>query len=232
MTDDLPRRLHRALVEALRERGHSPADSVKVFEIYEELVPYQAVRARLGLDLNADYEHALLRLLAGEGDLLSLAPAQARDELRREVEAPYPFVGLFRKYSTAEVRVRMDVEDSGTQPDPSAEEPVGAGGDESTVELELGAGPDHLRAVGESEPVPARPPVHLHGSGPDEPKGSEEAPPRVCSFCAGELPPGRRVRFCPFCGSDQKLRRCPGCEAVIERGWRYCISCGHEVVEA
>ena len=53
-----------------------------------------------------------------------------------------------------------------------------------------------------------------------------------CAVCGDGLPAGRRVRFCPHCGGDQRLRPCPRCEAVLEREWRYCIRCGHEVADA
>jgi hypothetical protein len=47
--------------------------------------------------LNADYEHALLRLLAGEGDLARIEPREVRDKLRLELESPNPNVGIFRR---------------------------------------------------------------------------------------------------------------------------------------
>lgn len=121
MTDQVVTRLYRALVEELRRRGHPEDRPVKVSELYQTLVPYRAVRSRLGVELNADYEHALLRLLAGERDLLRLEPADYREELHREVEATYPFVGLFRKFSAADVWVTMpaadDEPDAATDPE-------------------------------------------------------------------------------------------------------------------
>ncbi|MDZ4862667.1 MAG: zinc ribbon domain-containing protein [Gemmatimonadota bacterium] len=52
-----------------------------------------------------------------------------------------------------------------------------------------------------------------------------------CSFCGGRLPAGRAVNFCPHCGQNQSLTRCPGCQAELELGWRHCINCGHVVAE-
>jgi hypothetical protein len=93
-------RLHAALVDALRQSRAAPFDSpVTVAEIYQDLVPYRAVRSMIGFEMNADYEHTLLRLLAGEGDLALLDPPEARDELRRELESPNPNVALFRKFA-------------------------------------------------------------------------------------------------------------------------------------
>ncbi len=52
-----------------------------------------------------------------------------------------------------------------------------------------------------------------------------------CSFCGGRLPAGRAVNFCPHCGQNQSLTRCPDCQAELELGWRHCINCGHVVAE-
>src|SRR5450759_3388050 len=47
-----------------------------------------------------------------------------------------------------------------------------------------------------------------------------------CRFCGQALPEGREVTFCPQCGQNLKLRRCPGCSAEMELGWKFCIICG------
>ena len=250
MNDEVVTRLYRRLVEELRSRGHSADEPLKVSELYQELVPYRSVRSILGVELNADYEHALLRLLAGERDLLRLEPAVARDELRREVAAPYPFVGMFRKFAGSSVWVSMKA-----APDAVAAEDV----DESAGEA---ASPEHPAppsrgrtprpASGRPDPrfprvqeaapdrpgrrggglIPARAtvPVQLHRE--DAAEGGLTEAGADCAFCGDGLPAGRRVRFCPHCGGDQRLRPCPRCEAVLEREWRYCIRCGHEVADA
>lgn len=253
MNDEVVTRLYRCLVEELRRRGHSEEQPVKVSDLYQELVPYRAVRSALGVELNADYEHAMLRLLAGERDLLRLHPEEARDELRREVEAPYPFVGMFRKFAASDVWVSMappaangdapdDAGERGqsapragrggdTRPDARRPEPGRAGGGAAAaaparISAEPGA-PGQRRG----SPIPARggAPVHLVRHPPGEAPERVTATGENCVFCSEALPPGRRIRFCPHCGGDQRLRPCPRCDAVLERDWRYCISCGHEV---
>lgn len=254
MSDEVVIRLYRCLVEELRRRGHSLEHPIKVSELYQDLVPYRSVRSELGVELNADYEHALLRLLAGERDLLRLEPAEARNELRGEVEASYPFVGLFRKFSASDVWVVPEgaqrIDGSGAEPaesEPStAPAPApqlgvergragaAAASDSPPVRIEAeteGVAPASRRRGG---PLPARAPapVHLH-------REDAEADPAErlthagsdCVFCAEDLPTGRRIRFCPHCGGDQRLRPCARCDAVLEREWRYCISCGHEVAQ-
>ena len=251
MTDEVVTRLYRALAEELHRRDHDPDRPVKVSELYQELVPYKEVRSHLGVELNADYEHALLRLLAGERDLLRLEPEQAREELRREVEAPYPFVGRFRKFSASNVWVNMK-EWRGPAAEPDKPSGQKAASTRSTTgrAYELRANP----AAGRPEPVGDEPrpriaaesapgrgaaaaeraPVQLHSDEPASANGPLGPAERMahagdaCAFCAETLPEGRRVRFCPHCGGDQRLRPCPRCDAVLERGWKYCISCGHE----
>lgn len=218
MSDEVVTRLYRALVRELRGRGHPHSRPVTVAQIYETLVPYSAVRSTIGVELNADYEHALLRLLSGERELVRLEPESAREELRREVNTPYPFVGLYRKFSASDVWVAM--------PETGAPAPAGpadpASGSASTVRLRSGG----------AEPALRETPVRLHRSEPAESdqRHTEQAPAPIhaeCTFCSIELPSSRRVRFCPHCGADQRLQPCPRCDAVLELEWRYCINCGH-----
>ena len=249
MASDRVARLHGLLVEELRRRGRSEAEPIPVAELCDELIPYAAVRSRLGVELNADYEDALLRLLAGVGGRVHLEPEEARQELVRELEGPYPDVGAFRKFSAS----RVWVEHQGAAPVP----PAGA---ESGVEADAGveagepdaasaapgasasasAGGTALRGgaggAGEARAGGASPGVRRSGgASSSESRGSPspeaEGPfvPREgmpCRFCSHALPAGRRVRFCPFCGGDQRARPCPRCEAELEPGWRYCIRCG------
>lgn len=219
MTDEVVTRLYRALVRELRRREHPAGRPVTVAEVYQTLVPYAAVRSAIGVELNGDYEHALLRLLSGERNLVRLEPETAREALQREVNTPYPLVGLYRKFSSCDVWVVT----------PEAAEREERGG-ESTGAVRLTAGG--------AEPARDEGPVRLHRSEPVEPEPDPEpvvasAPAPVgesrtsCSFCAAELPQGRHVRFCPQCGGDQRLQPCPRCASGLELSWRYCINCGH-----
>jgi len=116
--DDLVVRMHAALATALRSGRPDPFGApVTVAEIYQDLVPYRTVRTHLGFDMNADYEHTLLRLLAGEADLARLDPPEAREELRTELETPNPNVGLFRKFAACDVWVVP----GGSAPEPGSE---------------------------------------------------------------------------------------------------------------
>lgn len=107
MNDTTVNRLHRSLVDALRGRPGGLDKPVTVAEIYQDLVPYKTARGAVGFEMNADYEHTLLRLLAGEGDLARIEPREVRDKLRLELESPNPDVGLFRNYAACDVWVNV-----------------------------------------------------------------------------------------------------------------------------
>ena len=103
---DLLERFHRVLVEEVR--AHRPDALERPFtvaEIYQNLVPYGTHRDRIGVAMNGDYEHALLRLLAGEGGYLLLESEHAVSELRRELDSPNPNTGLYREFAALDVRL-------------------------------------------------------------------------------------------------------------------------------
>jgi hypothetical protein len=47
-----------------------------------------------------------------------------------------------------------------------------------------------------------------------------------CPYCSSPIPQGRAIRFCPACGQNLTVRRCAGCSAEIESGWKFCVTCG------
>lgn len=111
--DTVVQRLHRALAEAVASRrgGDVESQPVTVAEIYQELAPYRTVRSGVGFEMNADYEHALLRLLSGEDGLVRLEPEEARSHLARELATPNPDVTLFRRYAACDVWLTVPVGD-------------------------------------------------------------------------------------------------------------------------
>src|SRR5688572_21791838 len=119
MIDDTVKRLYQRLAEALqRSRQDAFTGPVTVAEIYQELVPYRVVRGEVGFDMNADYEHALLRLLAGEGDMARLEPAHAREQITKELRSSNPNVSIYREYAGCDVFVN--------QPEPGRFETAGS----------------------------------------------------------------------------------------------------------
>jgi RNA polymerase subunit RPABC4/transcription elongation factor Spt4 len=223
MTDEVVARLHQCLLDELRSREHPLGRPLTVAQICEEVIPYGAVRSKIRVELNADYEHALLRLLAGERGLLRIEPEEVRKELEREAAEPFPDVGVFRRYSGFEVWVDTGAPDV-TRP---------ASPDRAAAPAAPAAVPARRAGPAAVDPQPARPVAaearpatapRKAAPGHDGPHGSVTQ----CVACERRLPPGREARFCPFCGADQTIRKCSRCEAVLESGWRYCIACGQD----
>ena len=147
MTNDIVARLHLALVQALRNRGPDALDRpVTVAEIYQDLIPYRVARAVAGVELNADYEHALLRLFAGEGGRVRLEPATAREELLRELDSPNPNVSLYRKFAACDAWITVPPE-LGRQPQASP-----ASGAESNARPTASAGSPAASAASPAAP--------------------------------------------------------------------------------
>jgi hypothetical protein len=118
-------RFHRALVREIRAKDPDHITSpFTVAEIYQNLVPYRTHRDEIGVEMNADYEHALLRLLAGDGGYLSIESRTARQEIREELESPNPNTGLYRDFAAADVRLNPDKLDDGLLEGLAEEEPT------------------------------------------------------------------------------------------------------------
>src|SRR5687768_7475205 len=200
MNDNLVAQLHRTLVDALRRsRPDALHRPITVAEIYQDILPYRDAREAVGFEINADYEHTLLRLLAGEGDFARIEPREVRDKLRMELDSPNPDVGLFRSYAGCDVWVSLDPSEIIRKP----------------ARFEIAAD----MAADEASRMAAAPEdVHQ--------PHSETVP---CAFCSGELPADRSVNFCPFCGTDQSQQPCPSCGEMLEPLWRFCVSCGTRV---
>jgi len=54
--------------------------------------------------------------------------------------------------------------------------------------------------------------------------GPDSAP--ECWDCEVPLPRREGVRYCPRCGADQEVPRCPDCRELVEPDWSYCSRCG------
>lgn len=70
----------------------------------------------------------------------------------------------------------------------------------------------------------------FHARGQNIPDPTADAPVRTprpgCRFCGQMLPEGRAVTFCPHCGQNLKVRRCPGCSEEVDPTWKFCVTCG------
>ncbi|MBI4543802.1 MAG: zinc ribbon domain-containing protein [Gemmatimonadetes bacterium] len=282
-----------------RTRPDALDQSITVAEIYQDLVPYRRVRSTLGVELNADYEHAVMRLLAGEGGLVRLEPTEVQQQLRRELGSPNPNVGLFRQFAACDAWVTIPPAEpprkeavpaepvpasasaaaaaapapaappaapakAGAAPSPPAPRraavppsaaparkaapPVAAPLPERTVRRGGTVTPLSPAATGAagkrqapaaepglepSSPVlPQRAPMSMPPREPvAQPRQRAVPAPASCPFCGERLPKAKTVRYCPFCGGNQRTRPCPDCGEILEVNWRYCIACGHAVTD-
>jgi len=200
---DVLARFHAALVEEILARRpeyiHAP---FTVAEIYQNLVPYGTHRDRIGVEMNGDYEDALLRLLAGEGGYLVLESPQALRTLREEVSSTNPNTGLYREFAAVDVRLNQAFLPGARIATSAPPEP-------------------RVPAAEQDAAAPAEP----AGASPARPRETPEA----CPWCRAELPRRPNLNYCPFCGTDVHVVPCPGCGAELDPEWRFCIVCGTEI---
>jgi hypothetical protein len=244
-------RFFKVLVEEIREDAPEYLSTpFTVAEIYQSLVPYRTHRDRIGAEMNGDYEDALLRLLAGEGGYLVLESETARERILLELRSSNPNTGLYREYAAVGVRLNREAVDEGE----GAEEDSGDPDDDLDLDDLLGQAfpePDPVEedeaevvADAGAEDAGAEPTAIAEGSGngaggggngaggrpaqagPTLAEVEPEARPEACPDCRGELPERDALRFCPFCGTNVFVTPCGSCGEVLERSWRFCISCG------
>lgn len=179
---DILARFHRALVRELHANDPEALTSpFSVAEIYQNLVPYRTHRDEIGVEMNGDYEHALLRLLAGEGEFLTIESRTARQEIREELESPNPNTSLYRDFAAADVLLNPDKidealaapETSGEELDEAVPSPEDEIPEEDLVESEEIESPEAVTQEEEPE------------EGPSEEEEPEEEPPEEDDSVAG-----------------------------------------------
>jgi hypothetical protein len=249
-------RFFRRLVSTLaatapaRLQGPLPLD-----DITGSILPYRAHRRALELDTVEDYEAVLLRLCAGEGDLVWTEPEEARKRFVEESRSANPDLTALYAFEYVHLTFRPEPLLWALAPDPRADfrpppepmdhvpvadfepeideseppEPVLVLGTAQFEGLpdtdEVGAAPDEAATLEEA--------AALEEAGPED--GLESAAESVaptCPYCGGSLPTGRTVNFCPHCGQSQTQILCPECRSEVEPGWRHCVNCGAAVGEA
>jgi len=223
---DVLERFHRALIEEIQtQHPEYLTEPFTVAEIYQNLVPYGSHRDRIGVEMNGDYEDALLRLLAGEGGYLVLESEPALRDLRAELETANPNTGLYREYAAVDVRLNqayVDLSAVAMDEQPDLVEAMNAENPVSMADLAPAEGAAGADAI---EVVP--PGVDVFQDAPTT--DTAAAAVGACQWCRAELPVRENLNFCPFCGTDLKVVPCNECGEELEPEWRFCISCGTEV---
>ena len=256
--DDLDRILQRLVQRIRAEYPEYMNRPFEVSELYQNIVPYRHHRRELGIETNQDYEIALLRLLAGERGYL-LGDASMQEAVKRELAGPNPNTALFREFAAARVSlspeaarryehlssketVPDDVRTVSAAPAPRAAPPPpppraapSAPGTAQASVAAMAPPPPPPRA-------PTPPPAEYYAAPPtsDRASGSTGRGAAMasavaaggCRYCGGSLPQGRRVTFCPHCGQNLAVQRCPACSTELELGWKFCTTCGRAVASA
>ncbi|MDZ7780920.1 MAG: zinc ribbon domain-containing protein [Gemmatimonadota bacterium] len=203
---------YQVLVEEIRaKRPEYLTSPFTVAEIYQDLVPYPTHRDRIGVEMNGDYEDALIRLLAGEGGYLVLESDHALEDLRSELQSRNPNTGVYREYAAVDVRLN-----------PGRREGDEGGTEVARPEAEVGAVGRQDAATSDGEAAPST--AEFAGDAGEEDMQQADA----CRWCRAPLPARDNLNFCPYCGIDVHAVPCAGCGEQLEPEWRFCIACGTE----
>jgi Double zinc ribbon len=230
------RRLVANLASSDPARLHHP---IPLEDVYQSIIPYRSNRRALNLETSEDYEMVLLRLCAGEGDLVRTEPEDARVEFAEEVKSSNPDLDVLRRLEHVVISLRSEPLARALEPDREPEPPYPV---PSAATLPAPPIPgldlpqldavdpiDDAEALLDDDPLPDESAEPLLDG--DE-LADESAPPVPhCLYCGDRLPADRPVRFCPHCGQRQAPAECPRCHSEVEPGWRHCVNCGHALAE-
>ena len=212
---------------------------ITVGEIIETFVPYASARRDGQLASNDDYLQAMMELISGQRDLV-FGDDLMQDDLKAELESPNPDLSVVRTYAHTNVRLstagvqRVLAGDTNIDlrpPTPLKSRAVLADGAASASAPAISPAPAPAAApalvpLAELVPDPTTAPGRsstLFDAFASSPAPVED---HGCPYCAQPIPEGRTIRFCPSCGQNLLVRRCVGCSAEIETGWKFCVTCG------
>ena len=223
-------RMYRHLVRTVRAKyGPLLTQPFEVGELYQTILPYRLHRRELGLETNQDYETVLLELLSGAHGYL-VVDDKMRDDLSAQLASANPDLSIIRSFASAHIafapealhRLDAELRASGAQgalrgPTPSRTPMMGPTRTGSGS-MPVIPGTPTAGLPAESRPRRTPPPVDV-------------ASGELCLFCKGHLPEGRQISFCPHCGQDLTVVHCPACGGELERGWKFCVTCGRAAEE-
>jgi Double zinc ribbon len=203
-------------------------------DITGSILPYRTHRRVLELDTVEDYEAVLLRLCAGEGDLVWTEPEEARKRFVEESRSNNPDLTALYAFENVYLSFRPEPLLWALAPDPRAGHvPPTPSGETLQPEPEPPAAEveEPFLVLGAAQlEIPPRPQESDSVLG-DEAAEAAEPPVPTCPYCGGSLPTNRTVNFCPHCGQSQTQILCPECRSEVEPGWRHCVNCGAAVGE-
>lgn len=219
--------LFRRIVLAAQAAG-ALGRPVDVGEILDKLAPYHAARRDGLIEDNDHYMHTVMQLLAGARSYI-FADELLQDDLLAELASPNPDLTIPRAYINTKVQLSTEgvsriLAGDGTidLSPPTPTQPVQrttVGASAATRESQVRTTPGDIAAAPGKGNWKRTDTAAL-------PPSTTGNPHPACPYCAQNLPEGRPVKFCPSCGLNLLVRRCSGCSAEIESGWKFCITCG------
>jgi len=200
----------------------------QVSELYQSIIPYRQYKSQLQFDTNEDYEMAVLRLLAGEGNYVSVEPSEVQQQLAEEAQSINPNPGLFHEFAAARVLLQPKAIKFVTQTTDTYAPPQARA---ETLPTPLGYPPPRPPAPPAKTAQPIFEAVEEQKPERTAPSGDHAAKHAAavsvtCPACSEGLPQGRAVTFCPFCGEQIGVTKCNRCGDEIQPGWRFCVTCG------
>lgn len=239
--DDLDRLFLLLVERASTQYPDHLSHPFEVAELYQSLVPYRHYRRELGIETNGDYELALVRLLAGERGYLQ-GESDMQEAMKKEIAGNNPNTSIFREYAASRVGLPADAVRR-------AEHVMARGGGQPAAARAAAAAASETPAarqsaipLGHNEPVsPSLPPTPASVAATAAPPAARQRRPSAeqdsapgtagdrCRYCSGTIPAGRPVTYCPHCGQNLTIRRCPACATELDLAWKYCITCGRGV---
>ncbi|MEP6590877.1 MAG: zinc ribbon domain-containing protein [Gemmatimonadota bacterium] len=248
-------RLTATLLAQWHAEGGTAGGPIPIAALLDRVLPYRRARRLLGIDVSEDYEALLLRLLAEEEGLVEVHPAEAAEQARATLATKLPDLDVLQRLRPADVTVRADtvsrLEGVLQMPPARAVDPAPVPGMSAAIANPEPRAFDDIPAIGVGEdgpindadiiPLPVSRTVadairvaledrEERTSHPPTPEFLTavqfHSPSESCWGCGEALPEGRSVKFCPFCGADQRAPTCPACGSSIERQWKHCAECG------
>lgn len=209
-------RMYRHLVRTIRTSfPQYLSQPFEVGELYQTILPYRLHRRELGLETNQDYEHTLVDLLKGTNGYLVV------DDRMRDALAADGDPQRIREFASSHVSLAPEPLQQG-EGTPARATGSATGVTSSPATISRAAARASTPTPSEANRVvpPAEPdrrlvkPVTIREEGEN------------CQYCKGALPPGRQIAYCPHCGQDLTVVHCPACGSELERGWKFCVTCG------
>ena len=185
MSDSLFGLLRRRMADERLRPGYP----VGVAELHKRLLPYHACRDSLGYATKAEYDVALLRLLADEQRVAVSEPA-LREAVHSEIRQPEPGLAFLHRFAASEIRVK-DVSEVDPGRAAAAADQGGASGPRAAPEPEAAATACRRCAA----PLPPVDGVRFCPA-----CGADQVVP-TCTECGAEIVEG--WRYCAFCGKLQ-----------------------------